>query len=497
MRKNLILGAAVTAALASTGASAANVDIYVTGSSALRSFFIEDLGVNICGFTSATYKANLATANYLDTAYTAYAPDFTAFQCTAQATANGVNSGDVVTMHYAAEFGSVMGVFTAYTPTFQRRFLTPNAAGCPAGSYTVPGKTATQAGLVWPTLGSTSYCTATGYNHVTDTETTDPNNILTASTADIVVSDVEPALFNADHWPNANFDATLRPTAVGSAPTAAQIATATGVMSVMNGQVFSVIAHSLPGTSDTQTNISLSRSSLRSILTGKVTKWNQVPEFAQLDTATTSINICRRDHGSGTGLSADIAFAGQACSLDGASAVKTGTTTTYPGTAPWVYEAPASSDMKACVSSTAGTIGILVNAAKDANFSYTVILVDGYQPNAHNAAAGLYPYAFENWAGVLANNPGGGNAAATSMLTRAKSFSALTTAAFANETGALTGGSQWIGTAVNAVYSIKGVDGNILPTTQRNARQWVADPLPESMFSRSGDSCKVVSSSSL
>lgn len=488
MRKAHLLGAAVSAVLVSAAASAANIDVYATGSSALRSFFIEDLGVNICGFTVSTYKANVATGVYLDTTYTAYAPDFTAYQCTAQATQNGVTAGDVVTLHYAAELGSVFGVWTAANPTFSRRFLTPSAAGCPAGSYTVPGKTGAQTGAVWPTIGSTSYCTATGYSHVSDTTTSDPNGVLTASTADIAVSDVEPALFNADHWPSSNFDATLRPSALATPPSATDIANATAAMGVMNGQVFSVIGHGLPGTTDTQTNISLSYTSVRRILQGFYKKWNQVPEFATLDTASTPINVCRRDHGSGTGLSADITFAGQACSVDGASPVASGTTTVYPGaTAPWVYEAPASSDMKACVASAPGTIGILVNANKDSNFSYAVLLIDGYQPNAHNAAAGLYPYAYENWAGVLANNPGGGNAAATGMITRAKGFSALTTAAFANETGALSNG-QWVGTSVNAVYSVSGVDG-LTAATRRKAAQWATDPLPESMFSRAGDSC--------
>jgi hypothetical protein len=488
MRTNLVLGAAVAAALVSSAASAANVDIYATGSSALRSFFIEDLGVNICGFVASNYKANIATAQFLDATNTAYAPDFTAYQCTAQATQNGVNALDVVTLHYAAEFGSVFGVYTAANPTFTRRFLTPNAAGCPAGSYTVPGKVATQAGSVWPTVNATSYCTATGYNHVTDVEANDPNNILTASTADIVVSDAEPALFNADHWPSSNFDPNLRPAALATPPTATDITNATAAMSVMNGQVFSVIANNLPGTTNAQTNISLSLTSVRRILQGFYKHWNQVPEFATLDTASTPINVCRRDHGSGTGLSADITFAGQACGVDGGAAVASGTTTVYPGaTAPWIYESPSSADMKACVDSASGTIGILVNANKDSNFSYAVLLVDGYQPNAHNAAAGLYPYAYENWAGLLANNPGGGNAAASGMLTRAKGFTALTTAAFANETGSVSGG-QWIGTSVNAVYSVVGVDG-LTAAQHRKAAQWATDVLPESMFSRAGDSC--------
>jgi len=319
--------------------------------------------------------------------------------------------------------------------------------------------------------------------------------VLAASTADIAVSDVEPALFSADNWPSANFDANLRPAALATPPSSTDISNATAAMGVMNGQVFSVIANNLPGTTNTQTNISLSLTSVRRILQGGYKHWNQVPEFATLDTASTPINVCRRDHGSGTELATDLTFAGQACAVDGAAAIVAGTTTSYPGTAPWVYEAPSSADMKACVDSASGTIGILVNANKDSNFNYAVLLIDGYQPNAHNAAAGLYPYAYENWAGVLANNPGGGNAAATGMVSRAKSFSALTTAAFANETGSATGG-QWIGTSVNAVYSVVGVDG-LTAAQHRKAAQWATDVLPESMFSRAGDSCATRKNSNL
>jgi hypothetical protein len=228
---------------------------------------------------------------------------------------------------------------------------------------------------------------------------------------------------------------------------------------------------------------------MRAILAGKYTKWNQVPEFASLDTTTgTPINLCRRDHGSGTELSADITFTGQACGYDGALPVKSGTVTAYQGaTAPWTYEAPATADMLSCVSSADGTIGIRSNAGKDSNFSYVILLVDGYQPNAHNAAAGLYRYAYEDQAGVLANNAGGGNLAASTLVADAKSFSILTSNAFANETVVTSNTGQWLSGA-GSVYSVVGKDGLGL-AAHRTGVQWVSDKLPESMFTRNGDSC--------
>jgi len=88
---------------------------------------------------------------------------------------------------------------------------------------------------------------------------------------------------------------------------------------------------------------------------------------------------------------------------------------------------------------------------------------------------------------VLTNNAGGGAAAGGVLVADAKKFATLTSNAFANETGAVSGG-QWIGTSVNAVYSIVVNDG-LTAALHRHAVQWAADPLPESMFTRAGDSC--------
>ncbi len=496
MRKNLVLGAAVAAALASGAASAANVNIYVSGSSALSSFFQADMGVNLCGYTAAAYKANLATAVYNDSSYTNYAPAFTAYQCTAVKAnaAAGINIGDVVTLAYSAELGSTVGIYTGYTPAYQRKFLTPSAAGCAAGVYNIP-PSGTKAGVVWPTPGSTSYCEATGYSHLTDANTNDPHQVLTNEVANIVVADVEPALFgvNGDNWPTANADPSLQTALLGPPPTAAQVATATAAMSVMNGQVFMVIGNGVPGVPNTTTDFSLSSTSLRAILTGNYTTWKQVPEVGGADTVATGtpINICRRDHGSGTELSADLTFAGNVCNLDGSgTAILSGTTLTYPGPATgWVYEAPASTDMKSCVTSATGTIGLLVNATPSA--SYATFMIDGVQATAHNAAAGKYPYAYENWAGQIGNQ-----AASTVLLKDATDFTALTGDAFANETGSLKAAGapyagQWTATATNAVYAVLGASLIAASDNTRTAKQWATDPLPASLFSRGGDSCSL------
>ena len=504
MRKNVLMSAAVAAVLASGAASAANIDIYVSGSSALRSFFAADLALKICN-TGNT--ANVASATYLDTTYTTYAPDYTAFQCTVASLATGnsgagVAVGDVVTLHYAAELGSVWGVFGAYSTTSTRLYLDPSAAACPAGNYTVPGKSVTQAGSVWPTVTKTSYCTGTGFNHVTDSDTAGP---LTAHTADVVVSDVEPAMFpgplNAsfsgpENWPTSNFDATTIPNALLTPPTPAQITAATNLMKPMLGQVFGFIAHGLPGVADTAgtgTNpaFSLSQASLRSILNGTYTKWAAVPELAALDTTGTgtAISICRRDHGSGTEVSASLTVMGAECGVAGAQTVVSGTTSN-PATVGGVYEAPATADMKACVSAKAGTIGIIGSPATDAAFSYTVLNIAGQQPTSHSAASGSYPYAYEAWAGVT-GLAGVGKLPGAKLIADAKEWTQLIAVHIADETAVLTNG-LYTAAAPKAFYAIQGNSGTTVAGVNNNTRsaaQMKADLLPASLFTRSGDSC--------
>jgi hypothetical protein len=494
MRQNIVLGSAIAAALASASAGAAtSVDIYVSGSSAAQTFFSKDMQANLCG------GAGLATANYLDTSYTAYAPAFAAFQCT------NAGTSTTYTLHYAAELGSTWGVYESINPTTTRQYLTPSAAGCPAGTYTVPGKSVTQTGVVWPTPGSTSYCTASGYNHVTDAVTTNTNNILTAFQADIVVSDVESVLFeNADNWPSANHDVTLRPTILGPAPTASQLNSATVQMSQANGQVFQIIGHGIPGVADTSTTpFSLSSATLRAIYQGRYHVWKQVPEVGANDTVTTvvtygsgtatatiagtAINVCRRDHGSGTELSADMAFAGNTCGIDGGGAIVSGTVTNYVGAVPpWVYEAPATPDMKACVQSAVGTVGFVTNSTKDAAFNYKILYVDGYAPSAHNAAAGWYPYGYE--INMATTGSGSGNAgAASTLVLDAKNYTKLNISSF-QEAGALASTGGYVATTLGSsvLYAIPVVDSQ---SPSRTAAQWATDLLAEGLYNRAGDSC--------
>src|SRR5690349_16831608 len=102
--RTLNVSAAVAAILASAGASAASVDLYVSGASAQRTFWSTDLQASVCGAnTMTTYSVTGAATN----------PDNQAYRCTADGALTlpaNVNAGDVVTLHYSAELGSVSGI---------------------------------------------------------------------------------------------------------------------------------------------------------------------------------------------------------------------------------------------------------------------------------------------------------------------------------------------------------------------------------------------------
>lgn len=511
MRNNLVLGAAIAAVLVGVSAGATekskshpaantSIDIYASGSSALGKFFVSDLQSALCG------NAGVATATYLDGAYTAYEPSFSAYQCT------NATASTTYTLHYSAELGSTWGIYEAINPGSTRQYLTPNAAGCASGSYSVAGA-GTKTGASWPTPGATSYCLATGYNHVYDYVANDPNSIMTQSAADIVLSDVEPDLFNGANWPSTNHDTTLRPAILGSAPSPTNLTVAAGIMTAVQGQIFQVIAHGIPGSTDgtgqPATPFNISTQSLRAILTGKYTKWSQVPEVGANDTATggTPINICRRDHGSGTEIGADVTFVGATCNatnwsntLANVGSIKTGNQTTY-GTSvvPFVYEAPASADMKACVASAPGTIGFLSNTTKDSNFSYQILTVDGYYPSAHNAAAGLYHYAYEAQMGLTGNSSSGQGAAQT-LVADAASWNVLETEGFAKEAGTYTegGAGGFVPSTIGNVtlYTIPGgTDGGSGGVSGTGATAMTSGIVAEGLFSRNGNSCALPNNS--
>jgi hypothetical protein len=487
--KNIAIAAAVGAVLVAASAHAATVDVYVSGSSAAKTFFQKD----VQNFFGGTTSAPVAIYTYKDPSKTLQ-PDYSVISVLVANNqgVSGLNTGDTLNVHYAAELGSVWGVAATYSPTAATR-----AHLAITGACAVSGTTST---------GVTNYsCAGSNFNHVSDT---DGGTSMVQAAGDLLVTDVEPALFTADNWPTANNDTTLIPAKLGAAPTAAQITTATTAMQPLVGQLFSVIGHNIPGVAD-NTRVNLSTTSLRGILTGNYTTWNQVPEVGINDAAGTPIFVCRRDHGSGTEISASITFTGNECNVAATQAIAPQQATGD------FFENPSTSDMVNCVAGAnsvgAGTIGFrsATNPSSTAadgkgNGPFAVFNIDGVEPNAHNAAAGIYAFAYEAFAATTGAHPGVAANVAAKLQARSASQAALGTyssfqeatasrvsynATFAGVSNANVGtfvtttgaGTKW--NAISGVYPLQ------VGSNASTASGLVTDKTPAAFFTRSGNSC--------
>ena len=478
MRTNMLLAAAVGAVLTSTAAVAANVDIYVSGSSAAKSFFQLDVQNFFGGATNAATKIY----NYKDPAIpsTNGQPDYSVTVVTVANNQgiSGLAVGDTVSMHYSGELGSVWGVAGAFrTPARTRAFLT--GSNCAASGTTVTTTNVT-----------TITCQGSAFNHVTDTDGASPALMATA-TADILVSDVEPDLFTSDNWPTANTDLTLIPTVLGAAPTAANISTAKGVLTPVIGQVFNFIGNNIPGIANNQ-KINLSSNSLRAIFTGSYTSWNQVPE-ANDGTNATPIFVCRRDHGSGTQISASVTVTGFECGLSGANQMPPQQVAgTAPSTNATFQENASTVDMDTCIATHNGSIGLRSLTTPSA--ARVVFNIDGVEANAHNAAAGAYPYAYEAWVGTTGAHTGVPGLVATKLLNRLQSTTTL--ALYSNFQETVTKGAASVGGTFvvssgtpKSVYGLQGLGASGGGANSETGATIVTSKVPTALFDRGGNSC--------
>lgn len=450
---------AVASALAAASAGATDRDIYVTGASAQRNFWVADLK-NICGGSSVpviTYDGKLTNSP---------APDFKAYRCTAAGSPIApVAVGDTVTMHFTAELGSVWGIApalwysgdTSRPGTDKRLFLEPgDGSGC------------TGSGTAFNCPGTA----AAAYNYNTDT-VVGGSTLFARHTPDIVVTDVEPSKWQfADNWPAY--------TIFGAAPDSDALSTATGLGESLTGQLFAVVLHGVPSN---PTN--LSRASIQSIFQGSVGTWSQIPEVGAADTAVggTPIRVCRRDHGSGTQVAASITFTGSECGLTNAH---TFVSSAEPNNITALVENPASSSLATCMGQAGANIGI---ASYGTNANYSIISIDGVEANAHNAAAGYYPFAYETWGANIT-----GLDLATTFLNRVKQNSTLGTV-LGTESVKLTGtGGRFFvdsGT-VKAYFSLQAGNSPSVANLTNGATTAVAGVgIPVAAYDRGGESCKV------
>lgn len=278
MRNKLAI--AVASILASAAASAANVDLYISGASAQSAFWKADFGTSVCGGAANVTTYTLSPAGVSNEAW----------RCTATtAVGTGVAIGDQVTVHYNSQFGTISGVASLVRPGVAKRlYVNPNSTDCSA-----------------PVAGA-STCTYLTYDQNTETHTSTSGNVLVVSPntlpADVNVLDMEIKFWKElANWQTVS--------AFGLTPiTDAEIAAIPVAATVVNGQVFSVIANN---SSPIAAKGNISKASLMAIVTGQYDVWGDVPEVGGGN--TTAIKLCRREQGSGTQVAASVFFTGLEC----------------------------------------------------------------------------------------------------------------------------------------------------------------------------------------
>jgi hypothetical protein len=472
MRKYLVqvAVAAAIATVASTAANAAAYTIHISGASAQRTFWEEDLSQLTQGTFAAIPNGTCVFVAKTTAALNPPVPDLHTATCTVTAAHGahlpaGVAVNDTITLEYEAEFGSVWGI-----------------------APFIPGSTASTRGRASATCSG-----VTGYSRDLDTATA----CLGAPTPiDIGVSDTEPTFWSLpDNWSYSDGVTANAPNGTGTnnvinvlsipgqgQPTLAQLQALEQSWVEVNGEVFSVVVNNTAAPTNAITN--LSTQSLRSIFTGQYTTWSQVPELTGVTGNGANIVVCRRDHGSGTQVSSSLYFTQTECGgNNGTSATGSATgganrfvstaqsgagshtgslaaATAFEGTfANNPIENFSTNDVSACLNAYPGqTIGIrsLAPAA-----GYTTLNIDNVQANAHNAALGTYKLAVTTWAFNNSANsqPTSPNAQAIAGQLIADAQSAAN-GALPTEPGTLTAG-VWTSAAPSVVYGI--TDGGLNP----------------------------------
>jgi len=448
--RNLAIPAAVAAVMASASVSAADVNLFISGASAQRTFWQNDLNANICkGNAMTTYKVVTESGP---------APDNQASRCLAKAAGlpalpANINDGDRVTLYYSAELGSIWGIapFLAGHNT-SRLFVNPDSADC-----------------------SGTNCTIASYNVAAETfvgKTGGTGDGLISQVPNIGVTDLEPAKWlntNPQNWPSGFSGVGSQPSSLGSYGTASQ---------VVNGQLFTVIVNSNSPLTAGGTKKNISTASARAIFTGKYKTWGQVPEVGGGD--ATNIVVCRRDRGSGTQVAASIYFGGKECGVPQAAAIVDVGSKGALNADPVINNSTA--DLAGCVGGDTGAIGFrsLGSAANT-----TILTLDDIEANAHNASAGMYPYAFDTFA---FDNTGASSASAAAVsLWTALRNDARKASALPAELGSQGTDGQWVssgGAKGNYALPVLGYGNTSNITNWKTTAQG-----PTALGYRGGESC--------
>jgi hypothetical protein len=134
--------------------------------------------------------------------------------------------------------------------------------------------------------------------------------------------------------------------------------------------------------------------------------------------------------------------------------------------------------VQSCVSDAAapGAIGI---TSIGTSASWTTLKLDGIQANQHNAAAGIYPFSFENFIIVKT-----GSGVVTKLLANAKKASTMGLA----EGSAVQTNGVWAATAPKGNFAVPALGyGN----SKSIANLATVAQAATALVSRGGDNCKV------
>jgi ABC-type phosphate transport system substrate-binding protein len=424
------LSAAIIAAGISSGAFAIaptdtpTLELWIAGASA-QDPLLAGLVPSMCDDTALTYTDTAGRAGV----------DFSAFFCTmSSAKVPGLVGTQRVMIHKRSRGGSAYGV-------------------APVALAGVAGQSLTAVNVGQMEISFTTGGTVSGNNCKLDSGTRyvcNPANLVD-KVVDAGVSDVEPAMFTG---PNLIPIGPAYGTVVGDAGT---VALTGGQLSKLKVSPMSAVTFGVVVTKDLRDALqraqgkaltdnvadmpSLTSTQVRSLLSGAISDWSQFTVFDSASSswktldqmtpstlATTGVNVCRRDSGSGTqaqanahflrapcgnglapvadnsGSSRHIAYlpAGAAAGQTSVDAFDSAVLDSGPGV-PTVHETAASGDLTACLrdlengraSVAPGKAwGIGIQGITTADPAFRFVAIDGVTPTLNNVASGKY----FNWA---------------------------------------------------------------------------------------------------
>lgn len=408
LSRSLPLAAAVALALGSAHVSAtpltqaqaltaigAGQVLVVAGASAQRDAFLQIMQSEVCGLTSGTASLTVFRAN------PATAQDFRAYAChTVASTGAGSIGAQLGTaadkdfvVFYRSEGGSAWGPYSIAERNIEGAAFTGikqldiNACVAAAGNanYTLNG-VATPINTIECVIGANSY-------RLSDDSVVDVGSGigLVDRLTQLGTSDVEPKLFSGGNNPaNTSTKFVDSPAIVNALKTISQ---QTGY-----GQIFNLIVNNSAAAGNITDEITgLTSSEVTGIFSGVTKDWCKIrPTLGDCATPGTvrTINVVRREPGSGTQVAAGVQFLSQGCG-DGYAFVSDGDA---PGAADTdnIIEKGTTADLESTVGGTLNAIG--VNLFKSTAPGTTkFIQVDNVTPSQANAVNLSYTYAFESF----------------------------------------------------------------------------------------------------